>query len=136
MQSVARYGSGLFWLLFVVVGAGLAMSFPTELMLGLLVVMFGVFKVVSDAESRRVEGEREKLRKALDGLKEWLEREHALVQELARPAPPADAKALEKKLEQAYRDLVRKVVSVENRLNEVSRAFLTMKPRSGRGKKP
>jgi hypothetical protein len=143
---------GIFWILFLLTGALLFFRFPwTEVLLGALAVMLGISQLEREIEEKRARENEKPVRETLEEIREWIQREYEFVKsmearydnrffqsnrkraELGRKMERAWKEA-DRKTEKNYRELVKKILEVENRMSKMSRAFLEKPPRSGRGK--
>lgn len=146
--------SWVFWVVFILMGFFVALQ-SLEVALGLLVVAVGVHKVGSELRLRRMRRERSSLEETLNNVRELLERDYEYVRELQKQNDSRFfhlnknrggvdkviekrqkilSREIDKKLDETQRILIKKIIDLDNKLNDVSRAFLTKPPRSGRGK--
>ena len=140
--------STVFWTLFALIGLLLALRLPAvEILLGVMAIFLGVYKLGDELDQRKSQKDREALQETLQDIRLWIEKEYEHLKRMetryetrffrmdskliAANRKAADASKLQEK---AYRDLVRKILDLENRMNRDSRAFLAPQPRSGRGK--
>ena len=136
-----------FWILFAVAGALLALQLTwTEVVLGLVLVILGLYKIANELEQKRHAKDRELIQQVLGEIMALLRQERASLKAMESKYEKRffrhdtklrdsgkKANESEKAAEKSYREIVKKIVELENRLFEVSRAFLTASPRSGRG---
>lgn len=145
--------NGIFWILFALMGALIALRVPfLEIVLGVIVIFLGLSKLGNDLQERKNQEGRESLQQTLQDIQKWLEREYRRLQRMEMRYEnrffQSDKKRIamerkteknyrelvrttDRKIEKNYRELVKKMLQLENKMNEVSRAFLTSKPRSG-----
>lgn len=149
-------GNGIFWAIFAIMGVLIALRVSlVDIFLGVAVVLLGIFKVGNELQERAREKERESLQQTLKEIREWIEHEYRHLQrmearyenrffQLSKKRIASDrrveknyrdiVRATDKKIDKNYRELVRKVLQLENKMNDISRAFLKSQSRSGRKK--
>ncbi|MBI4020976.1 MAG: hypothetical protein HY369_01925 [Candidatus Aenigmarchaeota archaeon] len=136
-KRVLATNSPLFWIIFILAGVFFFLR-SVEIVAGLLVVLLGVHRLGTEVRLREQRKERTQLQATLEDIRQWMERDYAFLQELRDRYDNRFFNLSKQKLEtqrqidKSYRDLVRKIMDVENKLNQISRAFLTPRPRSGR----
>ena len=144
------FSGGIFWAVFALMGVVIALRAAwLEVALGIAVVFLGIAKLGNDLERKRLRGEQEALQETLQGIREWAQKEYEHIKGLesryenrffhaARKHMETERRAekhyreMERRMEANYRELVKKVLEVDNKLAQLSRAFLTTPPRSGR----
>ena len=142
----------IFWGFFALMGLFLILQLPfIEVFLGIIIIILGITKLGKDLENRHETERDTTLTNTLDEIRQWLEREHRQLKRVetkyenrffqsnrkqieAIRTMNTKYRDLDKRLERQGRELVRKLLKIDNKLADVSRAFLTSRPRSGRGK--
>ena len=140
----------IFWAFFVFIG--LVIVFGTlfkalyiEILLGLVVIIVGIHKLGEERSSNNIEETQTKLNRSVDYIAHWMNSMYDFSKNLKNKHEyrlyHLDKKRadMDKKIEDNYRDLVRKVVNLENRMNELAYVGVTAKRpeiRSGRGTVP
>lgn len=132
----------LFWIIFAGAGILVFVRFPFgEIVIGIMVIAVGIYTLGRELEEQRQVEERAQLKDTLIQIQDWLQSEHAYVKNLESKYEnrffQTNKKriSIEKKLEKQQRDVIKKILDLDNRLMEVARAFTTAKPRSGRKRK-
>lgn len=145
-NSVMNNLNKVFWVLFIVIGAfiivgALGIIF-VDILIGLAVIVIGIHKLEEEFKSKRIFREQEKTNNDIHSISRWMESSDVLTQSMKTRNENRffhiDNKraALERELEEKYRDLARKTLELDNKFNEISRAFVKKEViRSGRGKK-
>ncbi|MBL7160927.1 MAG: hypothetical protein ISS93_03715 [Candidatus Aenigmarchaeota archaeon] len=144
--------SWVFWILFALTGALLLLQSPwVEILLGVIVIFIGIHRLAWELERNRTGKEKESVQEALSEIMECLREEWEHVKEVEsryenrffqmdkRRADLEERvatlqKETDNKIENNYRELVRRILELDNKMNDVARAFLTKPPRSGRKK--
>jgi len=134
----------IFWAIFIIVGIAIALSTSIsipilDVLLGLAVVLIGVQKLVEDYRNKEVSEEQKRMKESLDSISKWVRESNDFAGTIktATESQFSDfSKAhdvISQKIEMNYRELARKILEIENRLNEISRVFVKQEVvRSGR----
>jgi len=151
LKSSFGFSGIVFWVCFVLMGAGIALMAPLEIVIGLLVIMLGISRISIELGNKRASRERKEIQQALENMSKWLQRDYELIQGIqqkydrrffrlakkeaeTRKRIEKGQSGVKKEMDQNYRDVARKILQLDNKLMEISRAFLTKPPRSGRKK--
>lgn len=140
----------IFWAFFIFIGlviifGTLFQAMYVEVLLGLVVIILGIQKLGDEKVIMRLEDNQAKVNRSMDYMIHWSNTMHDYVKNMKGKHDfrlhNMDSKRaeLEKKTEDNYRDLVRKIVDIENHMNELAYAgVITKRPeiRSGRGEAP
>lgn len=135
MLSVSwfRHWDKVFWLLFAVmflsvaVGTSLSLiAFDFGLILGTLVVIIGAGKLATEISSYKIMGYQDDLYKKLHQLSLHVEKtfnladSHKTQSDMRLYRIGQEKRELKNDFEKRYRDMARKVIEIENRINELS----------------
>ena len=138
LESGLLNKNSMFWLVFALIGVFLFFRLPLiEVIVGILVVFLGIYKIAEELDRRKAEHERTSIQKTLEDIRDWMEREHKFVKLIEGRYDnrffQSNKKRIdvEKKLDKNYRDLTRKLLQIDNKLMDISRAFLSWAPRIG-----
>jgi hypothetical protein len=138
----------VFWLLFIIIGAiittgTLGNLFIFDIILGVAVIIIGVQKLAEEIRSKRLASEQEKISSNAASIFQWLNSSHAYTKKIKTRTDNRfyhmDNKRIkaEKRADEIENDidiLAKKMIELENKLNEIIRVFLRKeKVRSGRG---
>jgi len=126
---VLKTHSRIFWVVFAITGGIIFFRLPfLEIVLGIAVILFGIGKIVSEAEQIRLAEERKEMQSTLKEIRDFLQEEFRYVQGM-RARYDARFFSLDRKraetdmrIERNYRELVRKILNVENRMSDISKA--------------
>ena len=144
MGTLRDYWNKIFWGFFIVIGIGfIALAFLgslifLDLLFGFVVIAMGIHKLQEEFSTETLKADHEMAKYNINNMSRWMTDSHRFLNDLQRDHDTKFSHLNEFKtkaeeaMEDNYRDLVKKIVHLENRLNEISRAFLTEKPRSGR----
>ena len=140
----------IFWAFFVFIG--LVVIFGTlfralyiEVLLGLVVIIIGIHKLGEEKHSINMEDAQRRVSRNMDYMIHWSNSMHDYVKgmkdrhEYRLHHLDSKRAEMEKKIEDNYKDLVRKLLELENRMNELANAgVIAHRPqiRSGRGTAP
>lgn len=140
----------IFWAFFIFIG--FVIVFGTllrvayiEILLGLIVIILGVQKLGEETHSNDVKDNQDKINRSMDYIIHWANSTYDYIKNMRNRHEyrlyHLDRKYadMEQKIENNYRGLVRKLVEIENRMNELAYAGITtQRPeiRSGRETEP
>lgn len=139
-EYIAEYYTLVFWLLFTIAGAlvisSAALATPLlDLALGLVLVALGLHKLYEETHTQRREEDKRLLARHLGNINTWLSSSHAHSRRANTRneyrISNLDKKRadLDKKIEKNYRELVRKIIELENELNKLKKTRKAYKPR-------
>lgn len=127
-RSIASYGywNKLFWIVFTVLGIFIIIGaignvFLVEILLGLVVVIIGMERLAEEVDKQAIRGDQAKIHENIDYVSTWLGDSYAFTKQFKdlheSRLHRIDARyaALSQKAEQQYRDMVRKMLELENR---------------------
>jgi len=140
-RSVLAVDNVIFWVFFILMGF-FVFLWSVEIAIGLLVVMVGVHKIGGEIKIRRLTRERDNLQETLEEVREWVQKDYDYTKKLSekyetrffnvtKNRGEVDKK-VERKIEKNYREIVKQMVKLENKMNDITRVFLKRQPRSGR----
>lgn len=138
LTNLSNHINTIFWIFFILMGASIALMAPIEVIIGLLVILIGLTKLSNEANIKSLATDTQALSEDVREIKEWLHRDHDFISMLREKYDNRIFRSsrkqveLSEKLEKNYRDLTNKILQIDNKLMEVSRAFLTKSPRSGK----
>lgn len=145
MTDVFGYGNSVFWLFFIALGIlaifGVIFNvFLIDILLGLIVILIGIQKLVEEHHKKELEGKQNSANDALQHISQWLNASHEFMSTMKK-THEGKLSELEKKkadvdekIENNYRDLVKKIIELENKFNELTMRYARgEKLRSGRG---
>lgn len=144
---MAEHKSKIFWFFFIVlgifvIGGEIFNLFFIDILLGLVMIVIGVQRLEEEHHKRTLESEQKKINETIKYMAQWLDASHDYISEVknrheSRLFNLDKKKAdLDSKVEMNYRDMVRKIIDIENRLNEISMTYARGQDvRSGRGKR-
>ncbi len=126
----------LFWALFIVIGiiliAGAVAGVLSlvEILIAFMVIAIGAEKLGEEISDKKLQEEQGKINRDLIFISRWLENNNVFTRQMKDRHEQRFFKLdnkradIEKKHELGYRELAKKILDVENRMNEVSRALL------------
>lgn len=128
IYSIGMHKDRIFWALFLVLAAGLIASmianiFYIDVLLGLIVITMGLYKLGEEYYSRHFHKEHQRMAEDMDNVMEWLTHSYEFTKRMKdtheNRLHHLDRKRaqIENKVESNYRDVVRKVIEIENKLN-------------------
>ena len=132
IYGLGTHRNRLFWLLFLILGSTLISGivvnvFYIDVILGLFLVIIGLYKLGEEIFSKNLKKEQERVSEDIDNVMEWLSHSYEFTKHLKNTHENRlhhlDKKRAEMgdKIENNYRDVVRKVIEVENKLSKTSR---------------
>lgn len=136
-----------FWILFImmgvilIIGAALGVLTLVEVLIAFIVIAIGAEKLGEEISDKRLQEEQGKINRDLLFISRWLEDNNVFTRQLkdrheSRLFNLDNKRAeIEKRQELGYRELARKILELENRMNEVSRALLQEMRDMDRGRK-
>ena len=137
----------IFWLFFIILGifviGGIFLNlFLIDILLGLVMIIIGIHRLETEHHKRIMEKEQGKINETINYMAQWLDANHDYVKNMRSKHDNRifglDRKRaeLDKRIEMNHRDLVRKIIEIENKLNEITMTYTRgEKIRSGRDKK-
>lgn len=117
----------IFWAVFVTAAVTIIIFIVTGffyswLLFGLIIIALGTQMLALETTSKKAEQKQEKLKTAINRAIEQLNQNH-----------PQSEKEILELIERRNRETAKKIIELENKLNEISRAFLyAERVRSGR----
>jgi hypothetical protein len=152
MNQERAYYNRLFWAVFIIVAAlviagALLNIMMLEIVLALLIIAAGLHKLEVEYMRRSVEEEQKRLDSFIGEIRHSAHNASLSVHDTQKASEyrihKLDTKRadLETKIEQNYRELVKKIFDLENNMNVIAKAIrdapqlLDVMPRSGRGSK-
>ncbi len=128
----------VFWLVFIILGAVLVSGIVTsifyiDVLMGLFLVIIGLYKIGEEFITDNIKREQERVSEDVDNVMEWLSHSYEFTKRLKdtheNRLHHLDSKRanMDKKIEKNYRDIVRKIIEVENRLNKTSKELMREK---------
>jgi ABC-type transport system involved in cytochrome bd biosynthesis fused ATPase/permease subunit len=146
MDDVSGHGNSVFWLLFIVlvlfaVFGVIFNLFLIDILIGLVVVLIGIQKLIEERHKNEMERKQNSANDTLKHISQWLDASHEFMSTM-KNTHEGKLSELEKKktdvdetIENNYRDVVKKVIELENKFNELTMRYARgEKLRSGRGK--
>lgn len=139
------YFNKTFWALFVVIGLFIIVSsvvniFFVDVLLGLAVIVIGVHKLAEESKSREIEINQGKMAGKINQILDWLDHNHKYTKNLGAKTDfrldkfHKSKQDSEERHEKLYDDLAKKIIHIENRMTDLSKAFVAREQiRSGRG---
>ncbi len=144
--------NGLFWVLFVVIGALVILGLVyrvlfLDVLLGIMLVALGLNKLEIEMKHTRSERERAETESRISGLDSAVSDARSFLKgtrsshELRIHKLDTKRADQDKRIEDNYRDLVRKIFELENKMNVIAKAIrdapelMEVMPRSGRERK-
>jgi len=140
------YIDKLFWILFIILGASVIVGSMVSVMildilLGITIIALGIHKLSQEISYQKAMQAQDNVQKKITHLLEWLEQNHIYTKNINKRTDIRFEKIhkrheeIDENLEKKYRELAKKVFELENKLNEISRAFVIKeRVRSGREK--
>ena len=136
----------VFWLFFIVIGVIIIIGavgriFFVDLLIGLIVIVLGIARLSEELSKFEFEERHKKIESDLGNISTWMNDNYAYTKKMKdrheNRMHRLDNKRvdIERELEIKYRDIVRKVIDIENKLQEVSRLLVKQPIRSGKGVK-
>ncbi len=141
--TIGGHRNKIFWVLFIVLGGVLVSGLITnvfyiDLFMGLFLVIIGLYKLGEEFMTDSLKRQQERVMDDMDNVMEWLSHSYEFTRKLKESHEgrlhKLDGKRAEmdRKIEKNYRDLVRKIIEVENNLNKTSREVAREKALTGR----
>jgi superfamily II RNA helicase len=138
------WGFFIFIGLVIVIGTLLKVAY-LEILFGLIVIILGIQKLGEEIRSREVDENQKKMSRNMDYLTHWTNATYDYIKNMKQKHEyrlyHLDKKRaeMESKLDESYRDFARKLLELENRMNELAyTGVIAQRPevRSGRGTDP
>jgi hypothetical protein len=128
----------VFWLVFIILGAVLVSGIVTsvfyiDVLMGLFLVIIGLYKIGEEFITDNLKGEQQRVSEDMDNVMEWLTHSYEFTKRMKdtheNRLHHLDHKRadMDKKIEKNYREIVRKIIEVENRLNKTSKGLIREK---------
>ncbi len=125
----------IFWILFVILGAAIIFQtafniFFLDIAFGLMVIVIGIHKINEELSNREFERQKKEFAESIRYLTNWMDKSHSLTRNLKERHENRlyhlDVKRadLDEKIEKTQRDLIRKMVEIENRLNDATKVIV------------
>jgi hypothetical protein len=122
----------IFWLLFVILGATLISGMITsvfyiDVLLGLLLVIIGLYKFGEEFITDNIRKDQQRFSEDIENVMEWLTHSYEFTKRLKDTHESRihhlDSKRAEmnNRIDKNYREMVRKIIEVENKLNKTSK---------------
>jgi len=132
LYTIGGHRNKMFWLLFIIIGAVLISEivmniFFIDILLGLFLVIIGLYKLGEEYITGNLKNEQDRVSEDMNNVMEWLSHSYEFTKKLRdrheNRLHHLDGKRadMDKKIEKNYRELVRKIIGVENKLNKTSR---------------
>jgi hypothetical protein len=131
-----RHWDKVFWTFFILMGIAVAIggvtglvSFEFFVMLGIFMVIMGAGKLAAEISNRRIINYQDDLYGKMHQLSQHLEKTFELASmnkdktEFRIGKLHQSRKEIEKKVDKNYRELARKIIDVENKLNKMNRTL-------------
>lgn len=129
---IGSHRNKIFWALFIILGSfmisGIMINvFYVDILLGLFLVIIGLYKLGDEFITDKLGHEQKRIMDDMDSVLEWLNHSYDFTKSLQsrheNRIHKLDNKRadMDKRIESNYRDLVRKIIEVENKLNKTSR---------------
>lgn len=126
------YWNRLFWIVFIVLGIFIIVGtigniFFVDVMIGLVVVIIGMERLAEEVDKQAIRGEQTRIHQNLDYVSTWLGDSYAFAKSVRTHQDNRlhrfDVKRAEMQhtIEQNHRDLVRKILEVDNNHTRLSR---------------
>lgn len=148
----SRFFNRLFWVFFIVMGALIVLGVSSraqflDVLLGIMLIALGANKLEIEMRHNRLEAEKRDTDSRIRTIDSMIADTHSLASgtrgthELRLHKLDGKRAEQERKIEQNYRDLVRKIFELENKMNVIAKAIrdapelLEAKARSGRDRK-
>jgi len=134
----------IFWALFIILGVfvigGIFINlFFIDIILGILMIIIGLQRIEDEHYKEKLEKERRKTNDALNYMAQWLDASHDYITRTKNKHENRlfnlDRKkaSLDSRMEMNHRDVVKKIIELENRFNELTMSYARgQKLRSGR----
>jgi len=130
--SYLKHQSKIFWVLFILLGillisGSLGSVFYLDILLGFLVVIIGIEKLREEIYSHVNEREKKTVYESINYINNWMESTQDLTNLMKDKynnrlfSLNNRQNELNRNLELKYRELVRKIIEVENKLNETNK---------------
>ncbi len=147
MDAYLRHYNRVFWIFFIA-AAGLFVAltatgfkdvFALDMILGLVIIFAGVHRLGQEHLNRRLRRAQKESERTVSELLQWAHKSYDYTRGFKESHETRlfslDSKRAkhEKKTEEQYRDTVRKIVELENKLSKLGRMLSEPAPRSGRG---
>lgn len=137
----------IFWGMFIVIGIGFVFLalygslLFLDLLLGFAIITMGLHKLGEEYSVKTFKKDQVQLSESMGDISKWMQDSNKYLNEL-KELQAYNIKTLgtreqdiESQMEKNYRNLARKIIELENRLNEISNSFLKKTiVRSGKGK--
>ncbi len=132
MYWIGDHRNKVFWLLFIILGSfmisGMILNIIyIDIILGLFIVTIGLYKLGEEFITDRLGHEQKRIVNDMDGVLEWLNHSYEFTKSLQsrheNRIHKLDNKRahMDKKIENNYREIVRKIIEVENKLNKTTK---------------
>lgn len=127
--------NGIFWILFAVLGILLLIGISPQLIVGVMIISLGIYKLDFDIQQKKRKEERESLQVTLGELKEWMQKEYEYIRAVEAKYDQrffhsgTEKAKTGKRMEKEYRELVRKLLQLENKMNDISRILIETRKR-------
>ncbi len=144
LDFLDRQKTRIFWILFIIMGifliGGILVNvIIIDILLGLIIIVIGVQKLDGEWHKKRMENEQGKIKETLGYMAEWVNASHGYMKKIRNSSENRifrldnERVDLDKKMEKSYRELVRKICELENKMNEITMSYTRGKTiRSGR----
>jgi len=152
-EFLTEHRGKIFWLFFIIIGifviGGIFINlFFIDILLGLILIVIGVQRLDEEYHKKSLESERRKTKETMDYMAQWLDASHDYIKlvknrhehrifNLDKKRADLDSKIdiQDNRIEMNHRDIVRKIIEIENRLNELTMSYTRgQEIRSGRKK--
>jgi len=148
MLNFVNQWDKVFWALFIVIGAIIVIGtlgnvFIFDILLGVAVIIIGTQKLAEDIKTIKINNEQEKINENINNISHWLNSSYNYTKNIRdrseyrfyhmnnkRIKTDENIEGMERDME----ILAKKMIDLENKLNEISRVFVRRDIiRSGRG---
>jgi len=138
MYTLGMHRNKVFWLLFIILGAVLVSGIMTsvfyiDILMGLFLVIIGIYKLGEEFITDNIKREQERVSEDIDNVMEWLSHSYEFTKRMKdtheNRLHHLDNKRadMDRRIEKNYREIVRKIIEVENRLNKTSKELIREK---------
>lgn len=138
MYTLGMHRNKVFWLVFIILGAVLVSGIMTsvfyiDVLMGLFLVIIGIYKLGEEFITDNIKREQERVSEDIDNVMEWLSHSYEFTKRMKdtheNRLHHLDNKRadMDRRIEKNYREIVRKVIEVENRLNKTSKELIREK---------
>lgn len=149
MLNFANQWDKVFWALFIVIGAIIVIGtlgnvFIFDILLGVAVIIIGTQKLAEDIKTIKINNEQEKINENINNISHWLNSSYNYTKNIRDRSEYRFYHMNNKRIktdekiggmERDMEILAKKMIDLENKLNEISRVFVRREIiRSGRGK--